>query len=152
MLLPYLPRLLGAVLVLSAAESTPRGPAEVPAQIEIVANDYAFSSLPAHVVRGATIFSFANRGKVRHEVSIARLKPGSSVEDVVKILREGGRQRDIIERSVGILIAGPGTSPDGRILADLQPGATYIVVCNLRNTPDAPGHLMLGMYTSFRAE
>lgn len=152
MLLPPLSRALAALSMLFPADAARRGQMPAPVQIEVVASDYAFSPLPAHIRRGATIFAFANHGKFRHEVSIARLRAGSSVEEVIKTLRDGGRQRDIIERSVGILIAGPGKSPDGRILVDLVPGATYVLVCNLKNTPDSPGHLMFGMYTSFRAE
>jgi hypothetical protein len=33
---------------------------------------------------------------------------------------------------------------------DLIRGASYVVLCNLKDTPDAPGHTMLGMYQAFR--
>ncbi len=98
---------------------------------------------------GPTVFTFANEGKVVHEVSIGRLRPGVSVAEFAKTDANG--RRDLVERSVGILIAGPGKSPDGRTLVNLLKGSTYVVFCNLRNTPDAPGHLTFGMYTSFTA-
>jgi hypothetical protein len=121
-------------------------------QIDVVANDYAFTLLPAHISAGPTIFAFANQGKVRHEMSIARLKAGATPEEMVKAFREETRRRDFVERSVGILIAGPGKSPDGRLLVDLVRGSTYVLFCNLKDTPDSPGHTMLGMYTTFRPE
>jgi hypothetical protein len=120
--------------------------------IEVIANDYAFSALPARIEAGPAVFSFANNGKVQHEMSLGRLKPGATIEQLVKVSKEGGRLRDLIERSVGILIAGPGKSPDGRLLVDLIAGQTYIVLCNLKDTPDGPPHMTLGMYTTFRAQ
>jgi hypothetical protein len=85
-------------------------------------------------------------------MSIARLKQGATTEQFVRVSKEGGRLRDLMERSVGILIAGPGKSPDGRLLVDLIAGQTYIVLCNLKDTPVAPPHMTLGMYTTFRPE
>jgi hypothetical protein len=69
---------------------------------------------------------------------------------LLKVSREGGRMRNLMTRSVGILIAGPGRSPDGRILVDLLPGEMYIVLCNLKDTPESPPHMTMGMYTTFR--
>jgi hypothetical protein len=72
------------------------------------------------------------------------------MEDFVNAREDQPRRRELIDRSVGILIAGPGNAPDGRILVNLMRGTTYVVFCNLRDKPDAPGHLMFGMYTSFK--
>jgi plastocyanin len=121
-------------------------------QIDVVANDYAFTPLPTSIAAGPTIFTFANNGSVQHEMSIGRLRAGSTLEDLLKISREGGRLRDVMDRSVGILIAGAGKSPDGRLWVDLLPGATYVMICNLRDKPDSPPHTTLGMYTTFRPE
>jgi uncharacterized cupredoxin-like copper-binding protein len=123
--------------------------ARAPRQIDVTANDFTFLPLPARIPAGPTLFTFANQGKVFHELSLARLKPGVTMEDFVKARENPPRRRELIERSVGILIAGPGSKPDGRLLVDLMRGATYVLFCNLRDTPDAPGHLMFGMYTSF---
>jgi plastocyanin len=139
--------MMGLILAVCLAEPTSGQAARKPKQIDVVANDYAFLPLPARISAGPTVFTFANQGKVVHEVSIGRLRSGASVEEFAKTDAAG--RRDLIERSVGILIAGPGKSPDGRILVNLVRGSTYVVFCNLKNTPDAPGHLTLGMYTSF---
>jgi hypothetical protein len=118
--------------------------------IEVIANDYAFSPLPGRIEAGPTIFTFANKGTVQHEMSIGRLRDGATLDDLLKVSREGGRLRDLMERSVGILIAGGGKSPDGRLLVDLISGQTYVLLCNLKDRPDSPPHMTLGMYTSFR--
>ena len=144
---------LAVALVLTLAP-TPGNAQESrrPVRIDIVANDYAFLALPPRVAAGSTEFTFQNQGKVIHEVAIVRLEPGTSVEDVVKVSKAGGRIRDVAPRIVGILVAGPGKSPDGRLLVDLVRGETYLVFCNFRDTPEAPPHMTLGMYTTFKPQ
>jgi plastocyanin len=139
--------IVGLILAICLVDSAAAQRAKKPREIDVVANDYAFLPLAATISAGPTIFTFANRGKVTHEVSIGRLKSGATVEEFAKADAPG--RRDLIERSVGILIAAPGLRPDGRILVDLMKGSTYVVFCNLKNTPEAPGHLTFGMYTSF---
>lgn len=120
------------------------------AQIDVTANDYAFAPLPEAIKPGPTAFTFANHGKVQHELAIARLRHGVTLDDVLKGIKAGGRPRDFSERSVGILVAAPGQSPEGQLLVDLRQGETYLVYCNFRDTPEAPFHMMLGMYTTFQ--
>jgi len=120
--------------------------------VDVVGNDYAFSPLPSRIKPGTTIFTFANHGKVRHELSLARLKKGVTVDELIAGVKAGGRPGDYFERSVGILVAGPGLSPDGKILVDLRGGESYLVFCNFKDTPEAPPHIMLGMYSAFRAQ
>lgn len=140
--------LIGAlVLTVYLAEPAGAQREEKPNEIDVVANDYAFLPLPAGISAGPTIFTFANQGKVFHEVNIVRLKPGITVAEFTKA--EALRRRELIERSVGILIGGPGNRPDGRILVNLVKGSTYVAYCQFKDAPDAPAHLMLGMYTSF---
>ena len=127
-------------------------PGRAPAQIDVVANVSAFMPLPAHVPAGATVFTFVNRGKVAHELSIAALKPGVSVDSVLAKVKAGGGPRELLDRSVGILVAGPGSEPDGKLLTDLRKGVSYLLFCNFRDTPEAPFHLMLGMFTVLRVD
>jgi len=137
----------GVILAMYLVDPAGAQSASKPKQIDVVANDYAFLPLPASISAGPTVFTFANQGKVMHEVNIARLKTGAKVAEFTKADALG--RRALIERSVGILIGGPANRPDGRILVDLVKGSTYVVYCNFKDTPDAPAHLTLGMYTSF---
>jgi hypothetical protein len=118
-----------------------------PREVTVAATDYAFLPLPV-IKAGPTLFSFVNQGKVNHEVAIVRLKPTSVVETYVKT-PPGPERTAQAERSVGILIAAPGMKPDGKIWVDLRKGATYVVLCNFRDKPDAPQHIAMGMYTTF---
>ena len=139
------------VLVFAPSLGSAQGESRSPATVDIVANDYAFVGVPQRVAAGPTLFAFVNQGKVAHEMAFGRLQPGATIDDVLKVSKAGGRIRDIVTRLVGILVAGPGKSPDGRILVDLIPGETYLVFCNFRDTPDAPPHMTLGMYATFTA-
>jgi hypothetical protein len=138
------------LLLISVAHPAPAQKTRAPRQIAVTSNDYTFVAFPTQILAGPTIFTFANQGKVPHELSLARLKPGVTMDDFVAARDDIPRRRELIERSVGILVAGPGNRPDGRILVDLMKGETYVVFCNFRDKPDAPGHLMFGMYTSFK--
>jgi plastocyanin len=142
------------VLAFKAApgQTTSTQTLEIRQQIDVVANDYAFNPLPAHIAAGPTVFTFANHGTVQHEASIARLRDGVTVDSLLKVVKAGGRARDVLERSIGILIAGPGKSPDGRLWVDLLPGSSYVLICTLRDKPEAQPHAMLGMYTGFKAQ
>ena len=120
--------------------------------VDVVGNDYAFNPLPKRIKQGTTIFTFANHGKVPHELALGRLKKGTTIDEIIAGVKAGGRPRDYIERSVGVLVAGPGSSPEGKLLVDLQKGETYLVFCNFKDTPEAPAHILLGMYSVFRPE
>ena len=147
-------RLIGSVfLAASLASGTAAAQATLrPARIDVVANDYAFMPLPARIEAGPTLFSFVNHGKVQHELALATMKPGVSVEDLMKGVKAGGRPREFLDRSVGILIATPSANPDGQLYTNLRKGVTYFLFCNFKDTPDAQAHLLMGMFTVFRVE
>ena len=119
-----------------------------PQSIAVTANDYTFLGLP-EIKSGNTAFSFTNQGKVTHEMFIARLKVGATPDEYLRAANDPQQRRGLLEDMIGILFAGPGKSPSGKLLVDLVPGATYIVSCNMKDKPDAPGHLTYGMLTSF---
>ncbi|HWJ13208.1 MAG TPA: hypothetical protein VNS10_05650 [Gemmatimonadaceae bacterium] len=123
-----------------------------PAHVAIIGTDYAFVQLPTTLAAGPTLFSFENRGSKRHELSIALLKSGVPAES---LLATAGRLASLSSRAVsdsivGILIARPTERSGGQLYVRLIAGRTYIVVCTLRDTPDAPPHMSLGMVGSFQ--
>jgi len=119
--------------------------------VQIQATDYAFLPLP-DIKAGQTLFSFLNTGTHPHEMYVARLIPGATPDDFLKATGDPAKRRELTGGAIGILIGMPGNSPDGRLLVSLQKGATYVIACNLRDKPDAPGHLTYGMITSFQAK
>lgn len=116
-----------------------------PTNVTIVGDDYAFIRPPATLPPGETLFAFENHGKVRHEMNLALLKPGVALQDVLRTITEGGQRRNLIEKSIGILIAAPADTSGGRVSARLLPGRMYVLLCVLRDTPDAQPHVALGM-------
>ena len=122
----------------------PQGKAQ---EITVAATDYAFLALPA-IRSGPIVIGFTNQGKVNHEVAIGRLKPDATVDQFVKAT-PGPQRQALLDGITGILIASPGKTADGKLWADLVKDATYVVWCNFRDKPDAPQHMMLGMYTTF---
>ena len=131
-----------AIVVTQSAEAQPKVP-----EITVAATDYAFLVLPA-MQSGPIVIGFSNQGKVNHEVAIGRLKSGTTLDEYVKT-PPGPQRIALIDGGTMILIARPGKTADGKLWVDLVKGATYVVWCNFRDTPDAPQHMALGMYTSF---
>jgi hypothetical protein len=134
-------------LVLALALGVPGAPAE-PAHVSVVATEYAFVGFPGSIAAGPTTFSFENRGEVRHEMTIILLRPGLTVKDVMAAGTSPTGPKTA-ESLVGLLIARKHESAGGQLLVNLQSGRRYLVICSLRDTPDAQQHSMLGMVTTF---
>src|SRR5207245_1732801 len=107
-----------------------------------------FIDVPAKLAPGPTLFSFENRGKVRHEMSIVRLRPGVTAQQVLQQGPGAASGRIMTDQLVGILVARVGESSGGELLVDLQPGRRYLVICNLKDPPDTRQHSEMGMITS----
>ena len=136
-----------ACVVARAAAAQVTGAA--PASIAIVGSDYAFIQFPATIAAGPTRFSFENRGTVRHEMSMVLLKAGVTVDSVLKRGPGGAGSRAMAEKLIGILIARPAESAGGELLVRLEAGQRYLVVCTLKDAPDAQPHTTMGMVASF---
>ena len=144
---PQSPIVVATLLVASLASCAP---ARRPESVTIVGVDYAFLPLPHVLPAGPTEFSFENRGTVEHMVLIAPLRDGVTVDSV---LDASGPARDaLIEEGDGALEAAPGERAPGRLLLDLRPGRSYLLVCILRDAPGKPRHAALGMFASFVGE
>jgi hypothetical protein len=140
--------LLAACILAAAVGITAFTSAPAPV-IRVVASDYAYIDVPPVVRHGLTYFAFKNVGKVRHEMSLLRLEPGVSVTDVIKNEKAGGKGRAKFFKTVGLLIEPPGGSTIGWLAMGLRSGETYVLICSLRDKPDAPQHFDLGMYSAF---
>jgi hypothetical protein len=120
------------------------------AKVTIVGLDYAYQA-PATLPAGLTAFAFENRGKVRHELVIVRLKPGVTMDSLMHVIDSPPARRALTE-GVGLLFAEPGESPLGQLLVSLAPGRTYLLFCQFQDAPDKPRHMKIGMISSLRAE
>jgi hypothetical protein len=105
--------------------------------------DYAFQS-PDTIVGGPTLFTFENHGTVRHEVVISRLKEGHTLSEVVEAKTPADRNA-LLDGLVGLVIADAGKTALGQLLASMEKGRSYVLFCNLRDSPEKPQHMALGM-------
>ena len=121
---------------------------ESPNQVTVVGNDYVFQA-PDTLPPGPTLFAFENQGEVRHEVVLVRLTEGTTMEQIMEAAQGGGDPSSLTEGGVGILLADPGQSAATRLHADLVPGRTYALICNLTDGPEEVPHTQLGMRDSF---
>jgi hypothetical protein len=145
-----MPRKLASIVPLALLSIT--GASPQPAQtIRIVGTDYAFQ-VPEHIRAGETIFTFDNRGSVRHEMTLALLKPGFRADSILASTVAGSSRREWREGQAGVVVSRPGDSPGPGVWLNLEVGRTYFVLCTLRDRPDAQPHLMLGMVATFRVE
>ena len=117
--------------------------------VTVVGLDYAYQA-PTTLPAGLTAFAFENHGKVRHEVVIARLRAGATVDSLIHGEPGAGRLRFV--EIVGILITEPGGRPLGRLLVDLEPGQSYVLFCNFQDAVDKPRHMAIGMVASIQVK
>ena len=133
------------VLILAGA-----GTSQEPARVATAGVDYAFVQLPTTLASGPTLFSFENRGTKRHEMSIVLLKQGIAPDSLLATKPASVTGRAVSDSIIGLLLARPGERSGGQLYANLISGRTYVVICTLRDTPDARPHMELGMVGSFR--
>jgi hypothetical protein len=122
-------------------------PPSISPEVIVTGQEYAFQ-LPDTLKAGRVILRFHNAGKVQHEMVLVLLKPGITLAKVLETVKAGGSPDSLVEGTLGVLIAAPGTTSLGALAADLSPGRTYALVCTFQDAPDKPPHLMLGMVAS----
>ena len=115
----------------------------------IVGMDYAFRA-PQVLGPGRHTFTFVNAGKQVHEVNIALLRRGVTIEQAFKIAKADGDLMGSVDEWLGVLVATPGTSAPGRVEVTLLPGREYLIKCDLTDRDKAPPHVTLGMFGSIR--
>ena len=58
---------------------------------------------------------------------------------------EGGVQQETMTSLVGLILAEPGQPAGAQLVVDLAWGRSYTFPCVLRDAPDKPPHVTLGM-------
>lgn len=125
-------------------------------EVKIIGRDFAFDA-PAILGAGMTTFVFENPGQLRHEMIIVLLRQDVTEQQIKEAHQRGmplGKQREQFwdGEVLGILLAMPGQSSPGKLVVNLVPGRTYLMICQLEAPVGAPRHNILGMYTTFRTE
>jgi hypothetical protein len=119
--------------------------AQTPNPVLVRAFDYAFQA-PDTISAGLTMISLQNDGALRHELVLARLKPGHTIAELAAAKTPAERQA-LQDGLIGLILAEPGQRAMGSLVADLVTGRTYILLCTLRDAPDKPPHFAQGMVT-----
>ena len=115
--------------------------AQSPRAVTVIGLDYAFQA-PDTLQAGPTTLSLLNRGTVRHEVLLFLLNEGRSPGE---FLRSALDERISMGRAVGALFAEPGQPAGAELVVDLTRGRSYLFLCVIRDAPDKPPHVALGM-------
>jgi hemerythrin-like domain-containing protein/uncharacterized cupredoxin-like copper-binding protein len=124
--------------------ATPDASGQEPAtSIDIKASEFAFDVSSSLVSAGNVQLKLQNDGAEPHQVLIARLHDGVSVDRYLSAASsdEGGAG-SLIDYVGGINIVDPGASGTG--YADFHPDAKYVLVCYIPSG-DGIGHLHKGM-------
>ena len=124
--------------------------AQLPPTISVTGMDYAFQA-PDSVRAGPVIFAFVNRGTVRHEMFLFRLRTGRTLADMLRAT-DPQERRALTDQTGGVLFADGGQPSSGRLLVELAPGRTYALLCFLQDSADSPRHHSLGMAKSLHAK
>jgi plastocyanin len=112
--------------------------------------DYAFKA-PATVPPGRHLVAFENQGKVAHEVAIALLRRGVTIDSVLKVEKAGGDVDGMFEPGEsGLLTSQPGQKALGHLDVNFLPGREYSIVCFFQDNDKAPPHVALGMVGSIK--
>src|SRR5258706_14048458 len=118
------------VLVGAAAAA----PAVPPQAVRVVGTDYAFQ-VPPHIRAGETIFTFENRGAVRHEMSLALVKEGFGLDSVLAGVVAGSPRRNWLEGQAPLIVSRPRAPPGPGSWLGLEARRSYLVTCTLRAGP-----------------
>jgi len=141
------------VLAMLLLVSVPQLGAE---EVKIIGRDFSFDAPP--ILRaGNTTFIFENLGAVRHEMIIRRLRQGVTEQQISEAHQAGIPLPKQIEQFadgevLGILIAKSRQSSSGKLVVELVPGRTYLLLCQLEDPQGMPRHNVLGMYKTFKVE
>ena len=118
----------------------------------VVAVDYAFAKYPREISSGLRTIAFRNGGKHRHEIHVALLKKGVTLDSVVAVDKHDGDVEPLFEKNggLGVLHAMPGQTALGGLSIDFLPGREYLIDCSFSDDEKSPPHYKLGMYGSIR--
>ena len=115
--------------------------AQNPRAVTVIGLDYAFQA-PDTLPAGPVTLSFINRGIVRHELILYRLNDGRGAGE---FLRSNQEERQKMGRPLGIIFADSGQPAGAQLTADFARGRSYVFLCVIRDAPDKPPHMALGM-------
>lgn len=134
--------------MVSTFEATGAGGGTLPTPTATVtAQEFAFLNVP-QLDAGDHVVGMRNTGKQEHEMNLAELAPGKTVDDIVEFMKQPPGQGGAPPMTLhGGVLMQPGLSATARFT--LEAGKQYAFVCmvpDFSETPPAP-HIVKGMYS-----
>jgi len=118
------------------------------ADATITQRDFAFD-VPATIAAGTRTLEVRNTGAQTHEMALARLDPGYTLQDVLAALQQGGPGQGPppwVHQFTSVDPQGPGLTQ--WVTLNLTPG-TYAMLCFLPDVNTDLPHALEGMVNSF---
>ena len=117
--------------------------------VEVTAVDYALQA-PDTVPAGTVRFTFANRGRMAHEVVIGLLRPTAGNQELIRASQAGLRVHDAPEHyldgaPIGALYAWPGKRSPASLRLQAHSGQRYGLFCRFSDSAGAAQHASMGM-------
>ena len=133
--------------VIGGAAAATRTPVD-----SIIAVDYAYPKYSREVSPGIHTIAFRNAGKHRHEINIALLKKGVTLDSIVAVDKVDGDVFPLFEKNggLGVLHSDAGNPALGNLVIDFLPGREYVFECGFQDDDKSPPHYKLGMYGSIK--
>lgn len=119
--------------------------------VQVVGRNYSYG-VPPVLHAGRVGFQFVNLGTVTHEFQIFRFTHGVSADSALRMLAADAIPDAAAERSGAILVGAAGDTVRQLLLDSLQVGDVYGLLCEFRDSAEAPKHSTLGMYAVVRVE
>ena len=133
-----------ALLALTVSSACSR--AEPPLALTVIGTDYAFL-VPDTVPAGMAVVTFENRGRVPHELVLARIRHDVSSREFADSLSHGARMVPLRATGSAVIFASPGrTNELVRMQVDFKRGERYAFWCQLVDSAGAQKHNVLGMF------
>jgi hypothetical protein len=114
-------------------------------RVALDVGDYAFRVVDT-LAAGDVDFLMRNSGKQRHEVAISRLKAGTTTAFFFAEYLKGSDVDSLYDDDGAILTAYGGDPNDFAVRIDLLAGRSYVLLCELSDTPEGPKHATMGMF------
>jgi hypothetical protein len=140
----------GMVTTLEVTEPPEPQPDPPTTDVTVTLNDFSFDA-PETIPAGETTFHVVNAGAQIHEMGLAKLDEGVTLEEALQaVASEEPPEGPPPFTVVGALFGLPGGA-EGWTTIDLTPG-TYGMVCFVTDPESGQPHIALGMVGSFTVE
>ncbi len=119
---------------------------EPKSDVSIVMKDFRFE-MPAEIKAGRLTWKVTNQGAQPHEIVIAKLLPGKTLDDFMAFMQTYEGEPPVEDAAAGGVAAmGPGQT--GWVNLDLSAG-DYVALCHIPDPASGKAHAEMGMMTPF---